>query len=401
MTRVGHLACGVLLLLTAHCNPCPAAEHLDAPMRTAEPYMIVKRLGVAQDAIAQLGTPALAAYQHALEEAGAGLRGVPASSWEAERNASAAVIYLLGGGDRSVGQTILDQPKLNESVRPLLKASLAFVMGRSREAQDLLAPLDLEHAPPALRGNLALTRGILFSHLDPSRARREFALARLHAPGGVVEQVSLRLEIDLTKQKGETANVELLLRQLLMRFPHGLHLEEAIETIAELAARAAASRQLQVSEVLEATLPHLSKELQLAISIGFARQAARHGQVALADNWAPRARLLANDGSVQHLQAELYQAAVNTIANDEGAATRTLAAIDQQQLLGDDAMLLQAAIVVDRRIREPVDAPPPLDGPARREPYEPGVVLEPEAANLMKRAAADLTLIDRLLEANP
>lgn len=400
MTQMGRLV-WALLLLAVHGNPCTATERLDAPTAATEPYMIVQRLRVAQDAIVQLGAPALAAYQRALEDAGAGLRGSPGSSWEAERNASAAVIYLLGGGDRSVAQAILDQPQLNGTVRPLLKASLAFVKGRSKEARELLAPLDLENAPPTLRGNLALVRGIIFSRVEPARARREFALARLHAPGGVVEQVSLRLEIDLARHDGVTANVELLLRQLLLRFPRGLHLEEAIETVAELASRAAASRQSEVSAVLEATLPHLTKDLQLAVSIGFARQAARHGQVALADNWAPRARMLANDGSVPHLQAELYQAAVDVIANDEGAATRHLAAIDQQQLSNDDAMLLQAAIVVDRRIREPVNAPPPLDGPARREPYESGVALEPEAASLLARATANLNLIDRLLEANP
>jgi chemotaxis protein MotC len=198
-----------------------------------------------------------------------------------------------------------------------------------------------------------------------------------------------------------TANVELRLRQLLLRFPRGLHLEEAIETVAELASRSASSRQSEVSEVLEAALPHLAKDLQLAVSISFARQAARRGQVSMADNWAPRARVLASDGSVQHLKAELYQAAADVIANDEGAATRVLAAIDQQQLTNDDAILLQAAIVVDRRIREPVNAPPPLDGPARREPYEPGIALDPDVASLKKRATANLNRVDRLLEINP
>ena len=192
MTQLGRLA-WVLLLLAIYCNPCPAAESLGAPTADTEPYMIVQRLRVAQDAIAHLGTPALAVYQNAIEEAGASLRKSPSPSWEAERNASAAIIYLLSGGDQSVAQAILDQPLLNGTVSPLLKASLAFVKGKGKEARELLAPLDLESAPPTLRGNLALVRGILFSRVEPSRATREFALARLHAPGGVVEQVSLRL----------------------------------------------------------------------------------------------------------------------------------------------------------------------------------------------------------------
>jgi len=393
----------VFLLLLLSPNACSAFEQVEKPTADVEPYQVIQRVLVLQDAIARLGSPALVPFQRELNDAGARLRQAPAAAWQKERNASAAVLFVLCGGNRSTAETILAQPLLNEPIRALLKASLDFVKGRTNLARAALAGLNLENVQPALRGNLALTRGMVFSREQPTRSRHEFSLARLYAPGGVVEQVSLRLEVELAKHDGQAQSAELLLRQLLLRFPHGLHLQEAIETVAELASRAEAGRQTEISASVESLLPHLPKELQLAVSLSFARQAVLHGQMALAAAWALRGKFLAEDGSAQRLQAALYAAAANVILNPGGDASGALAMIDPARLSKDDASLLQSAIVVEQHIREPVDAPSPLDPSARREPDDSSATapLEADAARLVKKANASLDRVAQLLESKP
>jgi len=368
-----------------------------------EPYVTVQGLRVAQDAIAREGQIAIEAYRLKLADATAKLRETPVSAWHQERNASAAVIFVLSGGDHAVGDAILGLPQFNDSIRPLLKASLAFVTGRPRAALDLLAFLNLDDAPPTLRGNLALTRGILFGREEPWKARREFALARLYAPGGIVEQVSLRLEIALSMRDGVSQNAERLLRQLLLRFPRGLHSFEAIDTVADLTSRADEQRQSELSRSIDALLPFLPINLRVALSIGLARRAAQRGRAALAGNWAQRARTLTSEGSAERMQADLYAAAAALLSSPAGEATLALAKIEPGKLSNDDRALLDAAIMVDRHIQQPVDAPPPLDLSARREPEDPSSVatLPPEVADLVKQVKTSLVRTDGILEANP
>ena len=394
----------ILLLLMGATVP-PATARAEPRLAELQPYVLVQELRVAQDAIAREGQTALVPYRQLVEATGTKLLEAPAAVWQTERNASAAVIFVLSGGNHAAGDVILSRPEFDEAIRPLLKASLAYVTGHPKEALAILANVDIAAAPPTLRGNLALARAVLLSRDHPNDALRDFALARLYAPGGVVEEVALRLEIDLSRTGSAPLDLALLLRQLLTRFPHGLHLDEAMARVADAACGAKGGKTASksaISDQLELVLPRLTPDLQFDLAIIMARKAALQALPDLASVWAVRAKVLALDGSVDRKRAELYSAAVAVLSNADGEATARLTKIDPSQLSTEDASFLRAVAAVDARIRAPIDPPPPLDPPARREPEElkASVITQPDLLTLVKRANASLDQSSRLLEAN-
>jgi len=397
--RAMRVAMALLLLAVA----LPAVAVADPPSTELQPYALVQEMRAAQDSIAQQGRSALAPYRLLVEVTGKRLLDVPAAAWHTERNASAAVVFVLSGGSQVVGDAILSRPEFVDAMRPVLKASLAYVEGRSKEALAILSTLNIAAMPPTLRGNLALARAVLFSHDHPDNAMRDFALARLYAPGGVVEEVALRLQIELSRHSSAPLDLMMLLRQLLTRFPHGLHLDDAIARVVDAACSTKTAGHSAISEGLDGLLPRLASDLQLQLSMAMARQAALRALPDIAGVWVARAKVLATEGSIDRERADLYGAAVAVLSNSAGDTTAQLRRFDPSRLSNLDASLLQAVLAVDERIRAPIDSPPPLDAPARREPAEwkPSSITEADALALVKRANASLEQSSQLLEATP
>lgn len=113
-----------------------------------------------------------------------------------ERNARAAIIYLLCGGAPGKVRDLVRSSRVNETLSALLEASLQYADGDAA-ATNALMHFDARQYPPALGGHLALVQAGLLIGTDNARAIALLDLARLLMPGSLVEEAALRREISI------------------------------------------------------------------------------------------------------------------------------------------------------------------------------------------------------------
>ena len=138
-----------------------AALALAGPIRAEEaermPFELVRSLRTIQDRIAHGDAAAHESQGQLMAEIAARLARVDAAAWNDPRNARAAVIYVLSGGDPAVLKRLHGAGALPGIEENLVKGVLAYSEGRSAEA-DLLLGIDTRGLDPTIGGHIALVQ---------------------------------------------------------------------------------------------------------------------------------------------------------------------------------------------------------------------------------------------------
>ena len=187
------------------------------------PVELTRTLQLLQDRIARGSTQAHVAQRQLLGHIEQRLTALDPETWAEAENVRAAVTFALAGGGPAVLRALLTSGKATEAEQPLALGALAYLEGREREARAKLAGIDPRTMPAGLAGQLALTQSALMVREAPAKSLELLDLARLLAPGTLVEEGALRRQIFVVAQGGDARRFEALSIQYLRRFRHSVY----------------------------------------------------------------------------------------------------------------------------------------------------------------------------------
>ncbi len=362
-----------------------------------EPYELVRELQVFQDQSVLETKGAREEQRKRIKEVAASLSKVSSKVWAEPRNARAAVVFVLSGGDpRILRKLVKENVELGVDDQ-LVKAALAYGEHRDSEAIELFEAIDLTSLDESVAGHVALVRALLVAKKEPEKALALLDFARLAAVGTIVEEAALRREAIMSAKAGKLEQFQVLASQYFRRFPgsvfsHAFEREFADEVVGP--DYAGNDERLASLEKMLSGLPAAERrDACLAI--------AEEG-IALAKVELVRfaARIAAVDAKAQPLDAarlELFQAAAAVVTEDTVKALTVLNSIDRSMLDARETALLDSALAVSREVRRepaPVKMPTVL---ANADKSAATPVKEPTPTKTMVQAQEAIAQVDKLL----
>jgi chemotaxis protein MotC len=375
---------------------------LPGPVRCEEagsaPFQLVRSLRATQDQIAQGDAAAHAGQRKHLADIAAQLVNANAKAWNDPKNARAAVIYVLSGGDPGVLRGLRDLGALQGVDENTVKGALAYGEGRNAEAEALLG-IDARSLDPTIGGHIALVQSVLTTKKDANKALAFLDEARLLSPGTLVEEAALRRQTFLVAATGALDKFEMLSRRYLRRFGSSVYANSFRRQFAAEVANQKYDSDPERLARLEVVLGSLSSADQRDIYLTIAEEGIARGKVELTRLAARDASRLTEDGSVERSRARLYEGAALIVTEQFEKGFAALKRIDRTRLGPADAELLDAAASLASEVRrwpEPSDTVGSLqDLEKRATQVDRASVLA--TSNVIKAAEKAMAHVDQLL----
>ncbi|MEW6257446.1 MAG: hypothetical protein AB1592_15940, partial [Pseudomonadota bacterium] len=404
----------------------PAAVAAQAPLGTVEdspgsrraplwPQDMVRALRRVQDSMAQGSTNAVNAQRDLILRIEQEFAAAEPSIWEDPHNARAAVTYFLSGGNPAVLRRIMDhQP--GPAIDPrLLRGTLAYLEGREDEALRQFKDIDARALPPSLGGQVALAQAALYLRKEPAKSAELLGVARLLAPGTLVEEAALRRAVLVAAQAGDLVQFESLSRQYLFRFRNSVYAGNFRQRFAASLSRLGFGNDPQQLARLEQILEMLEPESRRDMELTLARAAVVQGRTSTANFAAERALSTTEGGTAESERAKLYRgASLAPSADTYGEALNELKSVDRGLLAPSDAALLDAASAAAENVKRATDnaALAPATTPAApggsaaarapaRPPEPAGPLTKDEMLPVLDKARAALAQADASLKGGP
>jgi len=295
-----------------------------------------------QDKMAAGDMAALKAHSAALKSIGAAIDASPQESWRSESERVAAAIYLLSGGSPAAVAQKLQSDELSTEKGGLLRAALGFVTSRRGAERKLLGEFDARKSDMA---ELAVDE-------SPERALASLDLARLLAPGGLVEEAALRRELGVVSSLHDGERFVSLARQYARRFARSAYFDSFRQILLIGVERMSLSDDFSNFEKyksLLADLPPADKRLTLLTA---ARSAVLSGHPSAAQYFSQEVLNNAALDSREQARAQFYQAAARIMLGDDSGATKDLQTVPAARLEQKDLNLLAAV----RRVASALNA---------------------------------------------
>jgi chemotaxis protein MotC len=318
-----------------------------------KPFELVRELQTFQDQAVLKSKNARAQQTDFIAKVAAQLANFDASAWADRRNARAAVIYVLSGGDPRVLSKLLGSGAALGVDDQLVKGALAYGERRDSEATQLLDGVDVETLDRSVGGHVALVRALLVAKSDQRKAIALLDRARIIAPGTMVEEAALRRQAILAAKVGDLDAFEALSSQYFRRFASSIF-ERSFERqfAKEVVSKSYAADTKRLPK-LEKLLRGLSEIQRRETCLAIAEEG-----IAVADVEIVRfaARLAGMDAKAQPLEAMrmlLFEAAAVVATPDHEQGRVALRLVDKSKLGAREEGLLYAATAVADEISRP------------------------------------------------
>lgn len=321
-----------------------------APQPQSEPEMLVRKLQDMQERVAGGDADAIAQLPRVLRATAQSFAAQPPETWKQKQNARALALYLLSGGNSAIGRKILSARAFAPSEEALAKGAIAYLDGIDCPERDALLELDPRALDSALGAQLAFVQSILLAIVDRQKAIAKLDVARLLAPGGLVEEAALRREIGLLGETADFGKFAGLSRQYWARFRRSPYAENFLRQFMGAVARVSALVKIGEWADLEDFINSLAPETRRALYLVMAKAAAVGGNSAFAFLAAQRALELSAPDSVVRQRAQLYRAAARVGEADETQNPFLLRDIERARLPAADQPLYDATALVSARL---------------------------------------------------
>jgi chemotaxis protein MotC len=374
--------------------PASAADSVPAQLGDASaPYQLIRELQALQDQTANGSVEALAMQRSLIGAIDQAFAAADAGVWREPRNAVAAVAFVLSGGPPTILQKLAGlDPKPPVDDR-LVSGVLAYAEGREMDAATELGPIDAINLPPTIAAEVAMAQSALAARTDPQLAMRLLSLARLLAPGTLVEEAAIRRQIFVADQLRDDKAVQSLARQYLDRFRHSVYAGNFRDRFAAALSHMDfvndPAQFPRLDDMLASVEPAARTELYLTIALaGVVNGRLNAGRLA-----ATRALDLSAQGTPGQSRARLYRAAALVAsAKTFDAAVSDYVAVDTRLLSPSDQGLSTAVAAAIAAVRSGTEAKvAPLPAATSADPAPPDPVVT--------RATDALTSVDALLAA--
>jgi chemotaxis protein MotC len=328
-----------------------------------EPFELVRALQSLQDQVVRGNTRAHATQRVLFARIAEQFDALPTDRWKDPRNARAAVVFVLSGGNSKALHKLMHSGASAELSEKLLKGTLAYGEGRHEEAAGLLAGVEARMLDPGMAGLVAYVQGELVAKKEPAKALAYFDDARLLSPGTIIEEAALRREVALLAAAGTADRYELLATQYLRRFPNSVYAGGFRQQFALAIAGAANAAEPGRLARLESMLGGVEQSDRRDVYLTISKEAVAKGKVEMARFAAAHAVHLAEDASAEQQRARLYEGAALIVTEDFDRGVEILGAIERSKLAEPDAALLDGALAIAgqlRRMPDPPDSEPTM-----------------------------------------
>ena len=266
----------------------------------------MRTLQVLQEQVAHGNTTAQTAQPQLMAHIAEGFLAADPAVWSEPRNARAAVLFLLSGGRPNVIRSVLERARFPAGIDRLLKGALAYGEGQDEIARQLLGGVDPQTVPTALGAHLALVQATLSADQDAAKAIKLLDVARLLAPGTLIEEAALRREVFLLINKGASDKAMLLSRQYFRRYRTSSYADNFRQRFADAAIRMAVAGDTKQLSQLDSVLNEVPAGETRAFYLLVGRTALLDGKTPGARFAANKALMLASKGSPEETRAKLY-----------------------------------------------------------------------------------------------
>ena len=321
-----------------------------------------------QTRIAAGDKAAFASQAERINAIGAAIVAAKPEAWQSKHETDAVVIYLFSGGQPRDVVRLIESGAVPASEIPLIRGALAYVLGNEAEADKRLSAIDARGLPLRLAGPMAFAQSVIETSHDSAKAIELLDLARLLAPGTLVEEAALRREVMLEANQHKVERVARLARQYASRFGASVYAEAFLQNLAGALAQSGAIDSPENFSKFRGFFAALAPDARRGFLLGLARAAILNGQFEVASMAAAEALEGVPPNTADEARGKLYEAMARILTPDYDAALAELQSVALARLDRHDQELLAAARGVAAFLHEPpvssAEPPPAADAAA-------------------------------------
>lgn len=342
-THIAGLLMGVSWLL--------AAGHAEA-QSDLPPAKILRSLQFVQDSVVMGDHSARDMQKFLLSAFDTTLRTSDMSVFSDTKNADAALIYIMSGGNPATLNYLVAKDVQGYFDSRVVNVLQKYLSGRGGLVDKVVSDLIPEYRNNRLGPYLMLIAGNIAYTKDPAAALPFFDDARLSAPGTIIEEAALRRSIMATMQLKQPEKGIVYARKYAVRFLHSPYASQFADLFVSLAIDSFGPVTTKdIGEIAELMDAERAQEIYLRI----ARQASLQGKMELAQFAAEKANGIAEDtgDTTREPLSKLYSGLSDISGQDVLSAQEKLASIPESELSPRDLALRNAAKTIAEQIMQP------------------------------------------------
>lgn len=320
------------------------------------PYAMLRSLQFVQDSVAMGDHSATEMQRFLLQTIDERLKSAPSAIFKDPRNVDAALVYAMSGGNPATLELLVARDvdgNFDSRVADILRK---YLSGKGTLVAQSIAAMVPEYRGTRIGAYLALIGGNVTIPRDPLAALSFYDIARLEAPGTIVEEAALRRSLAIAVEDGDAARGVEYAQRYARRFLHSPYASQFADLLVSLVVKRVDSIS---EEAIQETFAMMDAERQKEAYLRLSRLAAISGKDSLARMAALKVKALSPAAPDQpEVQANLYESLSNIGTPDVVSAIETIVQIPEAQLSDRDRALREAA----RAIAEQVVRPPSLPG---------------------------------------
>lgn len=372
-----------------------------AEQQKIQPYEVIRSLMLLQDDLVAGKGRAMSLHASFMQKILNHFQSADDAAWADPRNAQAALIYVLSGGDAAI---LAKLQKLGEAAaldQHVLKIALSISSGKHEEARDEIAKMELLSLPRQIGALLALAAAQMWQKDNTDRAIAYYDQARLIGGSGLIEEAALRRQLFVVAKLRDFEKVESLIRQYCARMGRSVFSKNMAQqvgaAIVELNYETSPDRLPRLFAFVDAAPLGFRRKVYLEL----ARHAVVLGQPKVGTLAAKKASSLPDLSVSEAAAIKLLEIASSLATTDPQQLMGELQSLSEKQLKGPDKQLLFALHRIIEKVTELPKAPPKSKRPTRYRPTNRlklrDEMTRPELDSVSARALKELDLATRII----
>ncbi|WP_111561710.1 chemotaxis protein MotC [Rhizobium sp.] len=316
------------------------------------PYKMLRSLQFVQDSVVLGDHSASEMQRFMLGTIDKRLRAVDPAVFDDDRNVDAALIYAMSGGNPQTLEYLVARDVngyFDNRVTDILRK---YLSGKGLLVAKTLVDTAEEYKDKKIGPYLALVGGNVTIAKSPEEALKLYDLARLNAPGTIIEEAALRRSVAICVDKGLVDQGLQYSQRYIRRFLHSPYASQFADLFVKLLVDH--DHDVKPDDVI-GILSFMDEARQREIYLRIARAAAIAGKGELARMAAGRAQALSGDNNNAFGALADFYGGMAAIPTDKiDTAARDISTIADKALSPRDQILRAAArSVAEQVLRQP------------------------------------------------